>query len=168
MTLFTTIRYSLIIALTLLLPISMLAQKNTNKLLVTKKAIKEIKLQSGIQDLALSTKNGQSWNMKVSIPDTIIEDIPLIIALHWAGGESTYQEYADCLAFPSLDTLCAIIVAPSDDGLHWSSPINEARVIDLVNKLKKYWQVDKHKVIVTGYSNGGIGTWQYVVNYSVV
>ena len=125
-----------------------------------KKYIENFELQKGVFDLSFRVGKAVDWNMKMSIP--AIESgkkYPLILALHWAGNLTAYQAYADCLAFPALDTLGGIILAPSSGGLHWTQPINEKRILELITEIKKHWPVDEKKIIVTGYSNGGIGTW---------
>ena len=58
-----------------------------------------------------------------------------------------------------------ILVAPSSDGKHWLDIDYEKRVITLVKQLIKYWPIDPEKVIITGYSNGGIGSWHYAKKY---
>ncbi len=124
------------------------------------KNIQNFDLKEGVYDTALTVGNSVDWNMKLSIPK--IESgkkVPLILALHWGGNLTTYKEYADCLAFPALDTLGGIIVAPSASNIHWTQPINEKRILELIGEIKKHWPVDEKKIIVTGYSNGGIGTW---------
>jgi poly(3-hydroxybutyrate) depolymerase len=128
--------------------------------------VKKIELSQGIHDVRLPMSDGPDWQMKVSIPEiTAKSKVPLIIALHWAGNENTYREYFDCLAFPALKELGAVIVAPSSGGIHWIDTINEVRLIQLVRALKKHLEIDKRKVVITGYSNGGIAAWQFADKY---
>jgi len=110
--------------------------------------------------------NNLNWNIKLSVPKIETgKKFPLILALHWAGNLSTYKEYADCLAFPGLETLGGIIVAPSSNGLRWNQPINEKRIIQLIKEIVKHWPVSEKQIIVIGYSNGGIGSWHFANKY---
>ena len=128
--------------------------------------IKNFALQKGELEVQLEMDNGKYWDMHIYIPE-INEGtkIPLSLALHWAGGGETFSEYANCLAVPSLKSLGGIIISPSGNYKHWVEPSNETKVIDLVKKIIKYWPVDPDKILVTGYSNGGIGSWYYARKY---
>jgi len=133
---------------------------------VKKSIIKEYQLKEGVHDLSLEMDNGKSWEMQLSIPKMKEgEEVPLVIALHWAGGGKTYKEFSDCLAFPALDFMNAIIVAPSAEGGRWIDDNNEKRVMHLIKLITKHWPVDDQKIILTGYSNGGIGTWYLAQKY---
>ncbi len=133
---------------------------------VKKSEIKKYALKKGVYDRSFTLTNGKKWNYQISIP-TIKEGkkLPLVLALHWAGGGNTYKEYSNCLAFPALDFLNAIIIAPSAKGGLWVEPMNEEKVIALMKDIKKHWPIEDSKIIVTGYSNGGIGSWYYAKKY---
>lgn len=158
-----------VILLSILFNYSCFAQTESccmNYPIVKKSAIKNFELKEGIFDHAFHLTNDEKWNMKISVPDIKeAEKVPLVIALHWAGDHEAYKEFSNCLAFPALDFLNAIIIAPSAEGRHWIEPMNEKRVIALIKQVRKYWPIDSEKIIVTGYSNGGIGTWHYAKIY---
>jgi len=128
--------------------------------------IKSFELKERVYDHAFILTNGDTWNLKLSIPK-LQEDqkVPLVLALHWAGDGSTYKEFADCLAFPGFDFMNAIIIAPSANGGHWVEEQNEQKVIKLIKQASRHWPIDSEKIIVTGYSNGGIGSWHYAQKY---
>ena len=134
---------------------------------VTKKSeIKKFKLEEGTHDCSFLMTNNEKWDMNISVPEIgADEKVPLIIALHWAGGGGTYKEYSECLVFPSAASMNAIIIAPSAEGRHWVEPAMEKRLIHLVKQIKKHWPVDGEKTIITGYSNGGIGAWEFGIKY---
>ena len=133
---------------------------------VKKQSIESFEIRKGrfIHKFVLS--NEKEWPVHLSIPE-IKEGykVPLIIALHWAGSRESYLEYSTCLAFPALEFLNAIIVAPSSNFGNWVHRKNEKKVIGLIKRLIKYWPIDKEKIIITGYSNGGIGSWEYAKKY---
>lgn len=128
--------------------------------------IKSYKLEEGRCNIQFKMNDGGYWNAALSIPDIPDEGIvPLVLALHWGGPWDGYIGYSECLAFPAFESLNAIIIAPSSDGKRWTTPKNEARVVDLMKKVNKHWPVDPERVIVTGYSNGGIGSWFLAKKY---
>mgnify|MGYP000285958542 CR=1 FL=1 len=131
-----------------------------------KNSIKKYKLEKGRKTHEFTLDNNKKWKIRLSVPELKKDkNVPLIIALHWAGKKDTFQEYSDCLAFPSFESLNGIIVTPSGDGFHWIHEKNERRVIKLIKQIIKYWPVDKNKIIITGYSNGAIGSWYYSQKY---
>lgn len=134
---------------------------------VKKKAIKNYVLTPGVHNEVFMMQNNKPWKVRVSIPKKKLDEkYPLVLALHWAGDQSVYKTFSDCLVFPALDTLNAIFVVPTSGHLHWIDSTNEKRVIDLIKKIKKFWPVDDQKIMVIGYSNGGIGSWIYADKYS--
>ncbi|MDG5491943.1 dienelactone hydrolase family protein [Psychroserpens sp. SPM9] len=128
--------------------------------------VKKYTLKKGKHDVVLKLNNKQHINARLSIPEIKPnQKTPLIIALHWAGDSNAYKEYSNCLAFPALSFLNGIIVAPSDHGLHWTTKENESKLKQLINSIKKHWPIDATKIIITGYSNGAIGSWYYAQKY---
>lgn len=133
---------------------------------VMSSAIKDYKLEEGRFDIQFKLSDNELWNLALSVPELSDGNLfPLVLALHWGGPGNGYKGYSECLAFPAFESMNAIIIAPSSDGMRWTSPENEDRVIDLVKKTIKHWPVNPKKIIVTGYSNGGIGSWYYAKNY---
>lgn len=127
--------------------------------------IKEFNLIPGRFNKAFELENGGEWNVNLSIPEISAgEQVPLILALHWAGEGTTYLEFSECLAFPALEFLDAIIVTPQIGGGDWTAFPNEKKVLTLLEQIIEFWPVDREKIIVTGYSNGGIGSWVYSMN----
>jgi predicted peptidase len=127
---------------------------------------KKLIIEKGVSEIKVPMSNGQDWFMKVYLPEIDRNTkVPLVIALNWAGNGTTYKEYFDCLAYPALQELDAIIVAPSDKGYHWVDTVNEVRLIQLVKALKRKYPINNDQVLVTGYSNGGIGAWHLAKQY---
>jgi predicted peptidase len=101
----------------------------------------------------------------LSLPDEFggEQSVPLVLVLHyaWGGSLPDYygQELLEDVVHPALRDLGAIMVAP--DCLHrdWSNPESEAELNHLLDFIGDTYGVDRHKVIVTGYSLGGMGTW---------
>ena len=134
--------------------------------LVKKSEIKQISLEAGIHDYALEMTNGKKWNLRMLVP--VIEKekkYPLVVGLHWAGDNVSYKTYSDCLLFPAFENINTFIFAPSSDGMQWINPVNEKRLIDLLKKLKKQLPIANEQLVITGYSNGGIGSWTFAQKY---
>lgn len=136
---------------------------STNNISAT---VKEFELKSGRHLVSFNITSSKNIDVSLSIPDIKSnEKVPLIIALHWARNSVAYKDYSECLAFPALEFMNGIIVAPSDHGLHWVTDENESKLIKLIDNMVKYWPIDSSKIIITGYSNGGIGSWYYAKKY---
>jgi hypothetical protein len=90
-----------------------------------------------------------------------IQRNPLVIALHYGGhGTPYYGEFIlrDLIA-PALGELNAIMVAPDCPAKDWTAPDSETLILDLLSYLENQYKIDSQKVLITGYSIGGIGTW---------
>ena len=89
--------------------------------------------------------------------------VPLILALHYGvrgrGAAGAGAEMVQILIGPALAGLGAIIVAPDSVRGNWSSPENEKAVNALLDMVIDKYAIDKKKVVVTGYSMGGTGSW---------
>ena len=60
---------------------------------------------------------------------------------------------------PALKDLNAIIVAPDCPTRSWSDPAAEQAVMALLQNVMNEYAVDRRRVLVTGFSMGGRGTW---------
>ena len=148
----------------LVLAFSSYSQTNSTNSIHT--TVKKYELKPGRHLVSFNTTSGKTIDVNLSVPDIKPNDkVPLIIALHWAGNSAAYKDYSECLAFPALEFMNAIIVAPSDHGLHWVADENESKLIKLIDNMVKHWPIDSSKIIITGYSNGGIGSWYYAKEY---
>jgi predicted peptidase len=134
----------------------------------SERSFSKIKLVEGTRDETVLNDSGKKWNMRMTVPTKVIPTAKnnLIIALHWAGGYGTYKEFHDCLVVPSLQNLNAIIVSPEGERQLWSTANNEEKILFLIAKAEKYWDIDPDKIAVVGYSNGGNGCWYFAENHS--
>lgn len=87
--------------------------------------------------------------------------VPLIVALHPAGPRTNYRGYGfmQTLVQPAMADVGAIIIAPDNPGDDWIDKKSEQAIIQLIALIKEEWPIDPDRIIVTGYSMGGIGTW---------
>lgn len=128
------------------------------------KAFRKIELKPGLHHYKLANGQNQTrfW---VRVPEDLSESHTLVIALHWAGGGSTYREFFECLAVPGLAALDAIIIAPEGNGQTWDRPLNAFNVLELRKLAIAHWPVDEARVALTGYSNGAIGCLHFSLKY---
>jgi predicted peptidase len=89
--------------------------------------------------------------------------VPLVLALHYGydgAKPAPYTGEGMIDAFGSgLSELNAIIIAPDALGGRWTGAQNEKAAIWLTNSAMKTYLIDNKKVVITGFSLGGEGTW---------
>jgi predicted peptidase len=86
---------------------------------------------------------------------------PLVLALH-PGGERRPgygNAFMVSIISPALNDLHPIIVAPDCPGQSWTDPNAERGVMALLQSVRKDYAIDGRRILVTGYSMGGRGTW---------
>ena len=111
----------------------------------------------------LTREEGPPIRYTMLLPKAYAEEdaLPLVIALHFDGeitpffGESVLQTlYGPAFRFSPF-----VVVAPDSVGGPWSNAANEQAVIDLLDHLLEQYKIDPERVVLTGYSLGGHGTW---------
>ncbi len=97
--------------------------------------------------------------------DRLDHPVPLILALHYGwptpGPPPPFYGRGVLLGLvrPALLPLNALIAAPDCPGRDWTDPRSEAAVLQLLDHLERVHPVDRERVLLVGYSLGGIGTW---------
>lgn len=86
---------------------------------------------------------------------------PLVLALHPGGERTPYYGdlYMRGIFFPGLTTLEPIMVAPDCPTPAWSDPLAEKAVTALIDDIIANHAIDRRRILVTGFSLGGAGTW---------
>ncbi|MCI0360597.1 MAG: dienelactone hydrolase family protein [Planctomycetaceae bacterium] len=100
----------------------------------------------------------------IDIPaDAGSEKVPLVLALHYGYDGSVPEAHtgADLIdAFrPGLGELKAIVIAPDVLGGDWTDAQNEQAAVWLTQSAMQTYDIDPKRVIITGFSMGGAGTW---------
>lgn len=120
----------------------------------------EIDISPGIRDIELEILNGTIYNFRVIAPERNVgEDRPFILALHGASNSPDAHKNTSCYVEKGLDTLNAFILSPNGEGGLWFTDFSQEMLGNLVFLARKYWSIDETKIAVTGYSNGGNGSW---------
>lgn len=112
------------------------------------------------------TPEGQVVNFVISIPDELTEGepVPLVLALHFGADNSIFrrffaEEFLRQFVLPGLKNVPALVVAP--DAIHgtWTNETCETAVMSLMHKVCELYNIDRERILVTGYSMGGRGVW---------
>jgi predicted peptidase len=121
-----------------------------------------IDLSPGVHDVSLEILNGVIYNFRVIAPERATgEERPFMIALHGASTSPDAHKNTACYVEPGLDTLNAFILSPNGEGGLWYTDENQEMMATLIFLVRKYWPIDEDRMAVTGYSNGGNGSWLF-------
>jgi poly(3-hydroxybutyrate) depolymerase len=125
----------------------------------------------GIHSLTLPRANAPPIHYAISIPDNYSSHarVPLILALHFGVGNGSAagagRDVVEILIGPAMAELGAIIVAPDSLRGDWSTPENERAVNALLEMVLARYSIDTKKLVVTGFSMGGTGSWHFAATY---
>lgn len=125
----------------------------------------------GIHSLVLQRANEPPIHYALSIPDNYSSRarVPLILALHFGVGNGSSagagRDVVEILIGPALAELGAIIVAPDSLRGDWSTPENDRAVNALLEMVMARYSIDTKKLVVTGFSMGGTGSWHFAAAY---
>jgi predicted peptidase len=95
------------------------------------------------------------------------QELPLVIALHFGGhGMPFYGElFLEDFIEPALKELGAIMVAPDCPSKDWTQPKSEQIVLDLLDWAVDQFPVDPNRIILAGFSMGGVGVWHLIKRF---
>ena len=125
-------------------------------------------LGPGIHSLTLPRVGEPAIHYAISIPQNYSPStrVPLVLALHYGGNPAgAGRGVLEILVRPALSELGAIIVAPDSLGGGWDSAANERAVNLLLDTVLASYSIDARKILVTGFSMGGSGTWHFASKY---
>jgi len=129
-------------------------------------------LSPGLYTRTLDRDGAPSIGYAISVPPGYdrTTPVPLVLSLHFGvqGGPSLYagRDVLRILIGPALAEFGAVMVAPDAlDGGPWETRQNEEAVLWLLDSVMRSYRIDRGKVIVTGFSMGGAGTWHFAGKY---
>ncbi|GJM30564.1 MAG: hypothetical protein DHS20C17_31990 [Cyclobacteriaceae bacterium] len=114
-------------------------------------------------DVVLETPEAPyEYAFTVIIPKTIdqVNGNPLVLSMHGGvggAGRNAHKNLA-CIA-PALESINAFIISPNADKVQWFELYNVKKVVKLITLAVRNWPIDVTKIVATGYSDGGNGTW---------
>ena len=124
-------------------------------------------LSSGLHTQRLQRAGEPDIGYAISIPPgySPSKPVPLILALHFGVAEGNAagagRDLVQILVGPALGELGAIIIAPDSVRGDWSSAENETAVNALLDMVLARYSIDKKRIVVTGFSMGGAGSWHF-------
>ena len=118
----------------------------------------------GVYSQKLVLEDGTPLRYALSVPGdySSLKPVPLIVALHYGGrGRSLWygKGFLLTLVLPALRELKAIIIAPDCPTTSWEEEAADRAVLALMAHIQGHYDIDTEKILVTGFSLGGIGTW---------
>jgi poly(3-hydroxybutyrate) depolymerase len=125
-------------------------------------------LEPGVHEQTLALASGQTVRYTLLVPPRSGERrLPLIVALHYGGKVTPYygRQLVEGLVQPALGELGAVIVAPDALDRGWNDPLDEGAVLALMDHLLANMPIDRQRVLVTGYSMGGVGAWHLATRH---
>ena len=95
------------------------------------------------------------------------EPRPLVVALHPGGNRVAFygSRFMQQVVIPGLSDLGAVIVAPDCPAASWTDPAAEKAVLALIEKVREEHAIDERRILITGFSMGGRGTWFMASNH---
>lgn len=111
-------------------------------------------------------KLSEKRSFVLSVPDDPSSPRPLVVFLHGGAGTGKLVQRIECLVKPGLARVAPIVVAPEGGRGDWWKKDETSFVLGLVDAALRDWpQLRRDRVVVMGYSNGGIGTWFFARLY---
>jgi predicted peptidase len=118
---------------------------------------------SGLHDLVATVPGVGPVLYGLSVPpgyDTT-RATPLVVVLHPGGTRMRYygSAFVRTVVEPGLRELHAIMIAPDCTAASWEEPACENSVMALVASAMATYNIDRRRILITGFSMGGRGTW---------
>src|SRR5215510_3166593 len=117
----------------------------------------------GVHELTFATRGGGSMLYAISIPKNYDGQTPepLVLVLHSGGERMRYygSAFMRLLVAPALNDLRAVMVAPDCPSNAWSDAASDDAVMALLQDVLSHYNIDRRRILVTGFSLGGRGTW---------
>jgi predicted peptidase len=111
----------------------------------------------------IELKSGLKQRYTLSLPRSLSpsESYPLVVALHYGGKVTPFysKDFVESFVEPALQDLEAIIVAPDCPAMGWTNAVSETAVLELILLLMEEYNIDSDRIVLLGYSMGGLGTW---------
>lgn len=122
------------------------------------------KQDAGMHKLSADVPGVGNVKYSIAIPANYTGDtpVPLILALHYGYDGSVPDAHtgADMIeVFRTGLEGFGIFIAPDVVGGDWTDSRNEQAAVWLVQSAMKTYAIDPKRMIITGYSMGGEGTW---------
>ena len=126
--------------------------------------------QPSIEHLLFDVEGHGNMPYAISIPANYDHEAPcpLILALHPGGKQGSYYGSLNLRQIfePALRNWNAIIVAPDAPIRGWTDETADRGVMALLESVVEKYSIDRSRILVTGFSMGGRGTWFFASHHS--
>jgi predicted peptidase len=122
---------------------------------------------SRIQQLTFNTAAG-TIRYGLALPQNCSTErpCPVVLALHPAGSALYYgARFLYSVVQPGLQDLNGIMIAPDCPSRSWNDPASESAVMELLQHALETYPVDRRRILITGFSMGGRGTWYFAARH---
>jgi predicted peptidase len=123
-----------------------------------------------VRETSLTLPDGSVLRYGLSVPEGYEESRegprPLVLVLH-PGGRSEYygSSFMQQVVEPALRSWRAVIVAPDVPDRSWATVGSERAVLGLIQHAFQQHAIDRGRVLVTGFSMGGGGSWYFAARH---
>jgi dipeptidyl aminopeptidase/acylaminoacyl peptidase len=118
-------------------------------------------------ETAFALPDGGTMRYAIALPadheDSPDERRPLVLALHPGGRDVYYGSwFMRSIVEPALRGWEPVIVAPDVPDESWATERSERAILALLDAVLAEHAIDRDRILVTGFSMGGRGTWYMV------
>jgi dienelactone hydrolase len=117
-----------------------------------------VKLKDSLQQVSVPVDGAQRELVVIGADDDAKGPRPLVVFLHGAKS-SGLNEALRCLVQRGFESVAPIVVAPKSGNGQWWTEEEAGFVLGVIEAAKKQWPVNPNQIVVSGFSNGGIGAW---------
>ena len=123
-----------------------------------------------VEHLLFNVEGHGGMPYALSVPSNYSPDqpSPLVLVLHPGGARGSYYGSVSMRQVfePALRDWGAIIVAPDAPTQRWTTEISDRAVMGLLDEIINQYSIDRTRILVTGFSLGGRGTWFFATRHS--
>lgn len=103
------------------------------------------------------------------IAPKVIDEVngnPLVFSMHGGVGGAGREAHksTQCIE-AALESINAFVISPNADKAQWYTFHNQNKMARIITLAVRNWPIDTAKMVATGYSDGGNGTWFLAENY---
>jgi len=126
-----------------------------------------------VTETTLALPDGSVMRYAISLPagadGADADPRPLVVVLH-PGGRTEYygSSFMQSIVEPGLRSWGAVMVAPDVPDRSWATVRSERAVLALIEHVIAQHPIDRDRILVTGYSMGGGGTWYMAARHPAV
>jgi len=130
-------------------------------------------VKCGWSALDAEAKDGKKRHFALFVPDKYDPKNPCALLLDLHGGVSrptlippdTLQEYGKQVWEDMPNNNNLIVALPSGQaGATWWDPVGTSNVYETIRQIKRRYAVDDNKIFVTGFSDGGSGSFHFALH----